>query len=581
MALTQSTNSIKNAAGLSITIGTAVDGSSNVWGGTAITGDGLHFMPSMDAVSRGGYQYLTDGSNTVGLFQFHNADNQALGAIYGLNTGGVAQLVNPAGSVDRQRTVNFDSNAAVGIPAGANNYAVPYSTTLNQSISLNASPQVVNITSSANLKAGCYVNINPGQADNEQVYVTAVGTNTMTAVFTKNHSSAEPITWFLFNVARDAAAGDQIALTGIGAALNYFYNTFTGLVEMERSAAGERDNASGTGTNVAAEYEYTTVGFDRAKNLNGKGLQQSSITSTSGSDANLTFSSDPSTAANGGLKAGAYLVLTTGTSLAGGVDVVQVGQNYTSGVTVPVTVLGPTTSVTAGRTYAAFDSYAIMGPGLNGFLPHGIGIEEEAIYDPVSGKYFIERAATQDAVSGQNIVMESAALFNGTTFDRLTDKQIAGAADVVVRGRTSSVTVTPTVTASSYTAGFVVGGLLTFANALDLQFSGRLLSVTVKSKSAQTTTYRLYLFSQNPTNTTWTDHAAPSINAADIPYLLGSWTTGASDSSLGTCTINMISNPGDAVISTTSGLYGILVAVGTPTYTSTSDISVNLRIAKD
>ena len=49
------------------------------------------------------------------VLAFHNTDNQALsGTTYGLNTGGVAQLVNNVGNLDRQRETGFD-----GIPPSA------------------------------------------------------------------------------------------------------------------------------------------------------------------------------------------------------------------------------------------------------------------------------------------------------------------------------------------------------------------------------------------------------------------------------------------------------------------------------
>ena len=66
----------------------------------------------------------------------------------------------------------------------------------------------------------------------------------------------------------------------------------------------------------------------------------------------------------------------------------------------------------------AWDVFVSAGPGLNGFTPTGVGIEEEALYDPVSAKYYIERAATQDGCAPQNVVIEAPGLWNGTTIDR-------------------------------------------------------------------------------------------------------------------------------------------------------------------
>ena len=49
---------------------------------------------------------------------FHNADNQAVGnTSYGLLTGGVDQLINAAGNLDRKRAVSGDSMAITGLAA--------------------------------------------------------------------------------------------------------------------------------------------------------------------------------------------------------------------------------------------------------------------------------------------------------------------------------------------------------------------------------------------------------------------------------------------------------------------------------
>ena len=149
-------------------------------------------------------------------------------------------------------------------------------------------------------------------------------------------------------------------------------------------------------------------------------------------------------------------------------------------------------------------------------------------------------------------------------------------------GRTSRVSVTPTVTASSaYTAGNEVGGLMTFASVFGSADSGIVQSIRIKCLTVQTTGFKLYLFNANPTNSTWTDKSAPSINAADIPYLIGQWTLSSPDSGLGTETAWTIDGVGASVVSTTTGLYGVMVATGTPTFGSTSDCAVSLHTLQD
>jgi len=144
-------------------------------------------------------------------------------------------------------------------------------------------------------------------------------------------------------------------------------------------------------------------------------------------------------------------------------------------------------------------------------------------------------------------------------------------------GRTSNPSVTPTITAGAYTAGQEVGGLMTFA--VGGAGSGILESISVTCKSVQTTPLKLYIFDTNPTNSTWTDHSTPAINALDVPFVKGVFSLLNPDSGLGTHTIWNLDGIAASFIG--SNLYGILVTVGTPTFASTSGIIVKLGIVDD
>lgn len=66
---------------------------------------------------------LSDGTNYASLGVFHNADNQTIsGTSYGILTGGVDQLVNGSGNIDRKRSVQgvTDGYAGVGLEASGN-----------------------------------------------------------------------------------------------------------------------------------------------------------------------------------------------------------------------------------------------------------------------------------------------------------------------------------------------------------------------------------------------------------------------------------------------------------------------------
>ena len=84
------------------------------------------------------------------------------------------------------------------------------------------------------------------------------------------------------------------------------------------------------------------------------------------------------------------------------------------------------------------------GPGTNGFLPSGIEIAEEAIWDPTTNRFYIEVAANADAIPATNVIIENPGLFNGSTFDRMRSTS-----DITVlasAGRTTTQTVTsPTI----------------------------------------------------------------------------------------------------------------------------------------
>ena len=144
-------------------------------------------------------------------------------------------------------------------------------------------------------------------------------------------------------------------------------------------------------------------------------------------------------------------------------------------------------------------------------------------------------------------------------------------------GRTSSPSVTPVITAGAYTAGQEIGGLMTFA--VGGAGSGILESIRVACKSIQTTQLKLYVFDTNPSNSTWTDHSTPAINALDVFSLLDVFPLSSPDSGLGTHTIWNSDGLGCSFVG--ANLYCILVCVGTPTFASTSGIIVRLGIVDD
>jgi hypothetical protein len=441
-------------------------------------------------------QVVADPSSGVGALvqPFHNADNQAIpAASNGLMTGGVAQLVNASANLNRQRETGFDGVPAAGVAAGAQQLAGPPLTTTMTSgaISALATPQTVTLAQtgltwinrgvSSTVQVGTEFLVDAGLSTQEIVFVSALnaGARTIAAVFSKAHSTGATFLTFAYNQARDATISDGASPAGIAASAAYFYNATSQTVEMERSAAGEQDGANGVGTAVAAEYEYNGGGplsnagavsglaFDRARNLQGKGAGGSTLNGAVAAGAmSVTLN------AAVGLTPGAQIRFdrAVGTEECG-----YVSQSYVPG-TLTVALQSALAYAHASIGTVDWDVFAASGPGLNGFTAAGIGIGEEALYDPVSDKYYIERAATQDGVSPQNVVLEAPGLWNGATYDRWREGTTIGAGLVQpVDNATGSATVSATGVLTGFplnTAGY--GKLYVFI-AANASFQGSII----------------------------------------------------------------------------------------------------------
>lgn len=400
---------------------------------------------------------LADGvspSQKATVAQFHNSDNQSPGSsAYGLLTGGVAQLVNVLGGLDRQRETGQNNISSLGIATGTQQLKSPIATTLNGAASAGATSATLAATKFVNngqpawIQAGAILVFEFGTANQEAVFVTAVNyaTNVVTIVglgassgFKFGHSNGVAVNTGAYNEAVDATSAEGSSGAGIGLSATSLYNASlnggVGGWEYERSANGEIDGASGKGTNVAAEYEFNGGGpvlasglasgfqFDRARNLQAKSLGSGTITATNAGNTSIVFGS---AAATNLIQPGQKIRLRGGSVK----ETVLATAAWVPGSSATVPLQSPV--VNANQTVAEWDIYGTSGPGLNGFLADGLGIEEEALYDPVSDYFYIERAATADGMAPQNIVAESPALWNGATMDRWPgDKTNGGYVDV-------------------------------------------------------------------------------------------------------------------------------------------------------
>lgn len=137
-----------------------------------------------------------------------------------------------------------------------------------------------------------------------------------------------------------------------------------------------------------------------------------------------------------------------------------------------------------------------------------------------------------------------------------------------------SIAVAQTVTAGAYSAGQSVGGKITLTG---LGNAGAITGIVFRDKAKQAATYELWIFNADPTNATITDNAAFAVHATDLAKVIdiipipapANGGTGG-----GASVVNGIYRPYKLPAGTTG--YAALVTRGTPTFASTSDISLDV-----
>ncbi len=136
---------------------------------------------------------------------------------------------------------------------------------------------------------------------------------------------------------------------------------------------------------------------------------------------------------------------------------------------------------------------------------------------------------------------------------------------------------TPAISPTSYSAGQEVGPLIVLSNAFrqgSPNNGARLMSVALTTKSPQTAGFKLYQFDANPVGTTWSNQQVPSINPADVMHMKAPIILTAADSGFMSVTVYGLDNIGRAVASSSANDYWVIVATGSVTFTSTSDLSL-------
>ncbi len=142
---------------------------------------------------------------------------------------------------------------------------------------------------------------------------------------------------------------------------------------------------------------------------------------------------------------------------------------------------------------------------------------------------------------------------------------------------------TPTVTNGAYVTGNVVGGLLTLTSVVAAAGGQAIVqSVTAAFKSGVVPALDVFLFNDNPNNSTFTDNAAVATNVLDLGKVRG--TIHVSDFSLAAAATNSVGQAqqqGIPVVLVGTSLYAVVVARSGFTATSTSDLIITFAIARN
>jgi hypothetical protein len=162
------------------------------------------------------------------------------------------------------------------------------------------------------------------------------------------------------------------------------------------------------------------------------------------------------------------------------------------------------------------------------------------------------------------------------------DGSAARGAYVDPRLKVVRLAVTPTISTSpAYSLKDAVGGLMTFTNAVRASGgSGTLQAVQIEDKAQQLAALDLVLFDRSITAPTDNAVFAPSDTelsqcVGHIPFL------NADYADLSTNSVATRLGLGLSFVLNGTDLFGVLVARGTPTYASTTDIVVALTIIQD
>lgn len=151
-------------------------------------------------------------------------------------------------------------------------------------------------------------------------------------------------------------------------------------------------------------------------------------------------------------------------------------------------------------------------------------------------------------------------------------------------GITDKKSATVTVSTSAYASGDLIGGLQSIKAVDDrtIERSGLIQDIGLSDKAKQDAVIDVVFFNANPSNTTFTDNAALTVDDADITKIIGfaqvtSYTDFAASSFgyAGNVAMPYKIDNDDGL------LYFALISRGTPTYAATTDVQPSIGLLQD
>lgn len=148
-------------------------------------------------------------------------------------------------------------------------------------------------------------------------------------------------------------------------------------------------------------------------------------------------------------------------------------------------------------------------------------------------------------------------------------------------GLSNEVCVTPTITASQYSANNSLGGVMYFPYLFGARGSGVIQSVRITFKSAQTVEFDVSILTGNPVYSSMLDKATPAIALQDVLLVTPTIKLTNNSSTLGTETVYGADAIGRAINKAPYGVYALVTTTGTPTPASTTDMQLCIGALSD